>query len=470
MATYTDAVLVYDNGNLRKVAVGDSITLTGGGTFTASNFAGNGSLLTSLDAGNLATGTVNDARLSANVPLLNAAVNAFTGDVSVGGNLIVTGDIISRGAYNVMVGDSFLDLNAGNTVTGSAKAGGFTVNVQAVGTPATGTAFVAGVAATSNPYVTVSADPTSDFAAGEIIQISGTAEGKNDGLFVVSATSASPNRITVKGVGTVAPATDVPFVQTQFVAQTGQSATITRVNLAALCFSDGVITKAGGATISAGTLSWNYQANAAESAFHDTWYPVPTSTGGVVTLQDAYDSSTSPATILLANGKNFVIQKPSSGTAALSLGANLASDITIDGATFTLSASRIDLNTGNVKIAKAGVIERTTTGTAAGDVVYFDASGVAQKTDCDSGTTAARRVDGIVAESGYVCTIPGTRVVVTCTGTAPSVGDIVWASATAGAATGTVPTSGKITELGRVLDTTGGNITIVFAPRYIADI
>jgi hypothetical protein len=62
------------------------------GTVTATTFSGSGSSLTSLNANNLSSGTVADARLSANVAKLNAAQtftanNTFAGDVTVGNDL-----------------------------------------------------------------------------------------------------------------------------------------------------------------------------------------------------------------------------------------------------------------------------------------------------------------------------------------------------------------------------------------------
>lgn len=57
--------------------------LTVTGDLTATSFSGSGSSLTSLNASNLASGTVADARLTANVPLLDVA-NTFTGDLTIG--------------------------------------------------------------------------------------------------------------------------------------------------------------------------------------------------------------------------------------------------------------------------------------------------------------------------------------------------------------------------------------------------
>jgi hypothetical protein len=50
-----------------------------------------GANLTTLNASNVSSGTLGDARLSANVPLLNAATNTFTGNAAFGGTLGVTG-------------------------------------------------------------------------------------------------------------------------------------------------------------------------------------------------------------------------------------------------------------------------------------------------------------------------------------------------------------------------------------------
>jgi hypothetical protein len=56
------------------------------GTVTATAFTGNGSGLTSLDAGGISSGSVADARLSANVALLNGSPS-FSSQVSVGSGL-----------------------------------------------------------------------------------------------------------------------------------------------------------------------------------------------------------------------------------------------------------------------------------------------------------------------------------------------------------------------------------------------
>jgi len=59
------------------------------GTIIAGQFSGNGSALTSLNGGNIASGTLADARLSSNVALKNTA-NTFTANQAVTGNLTAT--------------------------------------------------------------------------------------------------------------------------------------------------------------------------------------------------------------------------------------------------------------------------------------------------------------------------------------------------------------------------------------------
>lgn len=62
------------------------------GTVTATTFSGSGSSLTSLNANNLSSGTVADARLSANVAKLNAA-QTFTGSNTFAGNVTMNEDV-----------------------------------------------------------------------------------------------------------------------------------------------------------------------------------------------------------------------------------------------------------------------------------------------------------------------------------------------------------------------------------------
>jgi hypothetical protein len=383
MSTYTDKLIVLDSGQLKKISSADTVEITG--TLTATTITGGGAGITGLSATNIATGTLDDARLSANVALENVA-NSFSatqtmtglqvnGDAGITGNLTVSGDIISQGQVNVLISDSFLDLASGNIGT-SALAGGFTVNVKkATGfTAETVTTFVAG--STSGPTFTVSGGSTV-FAAGDIVQISGAAVAANNGLYVVD--SVATDVVTIKGTGGNSPSVNVPFVQTQFTAASSQSATAVKVDLAAFAVSGGGLTKSGGSAIAAGTFCYNYQAAATQTLFTDSWTAI--TTVSTPSLQAVYDVS---GAVTLTNGSDLAISKPTSGTAAVILGANKASKFEVDGAGLTLST----LTSGAVAISSAGAA------TIDGTSFSIDATGTSNVTATGGNLTLSTASSG----------------------------------------------------------------------------
>jgi len=148
------------------------------------------------------------------------------GNLTVAGNLIVDGKTTSINTDKVNISDNHLYMNAGYT-TLSAQTGGLVVNYlpTASSTTVSSGAFVAGVASTSNP--TVATVGAATFGAGSLVQISGTSNNQNDGLFEV-LTHAS-NVLTIRGVGTTATVED--FTDNQFVANASDNAAITQVNV-----------------------------------------------------------------------------------------------------------------------------------------------------------------------------------------------------------------------------------------------
>lgn len=151
------------------------------------------------------------------------------GDVKIDGNLIVDGESISVNVESVNVEDNHLYLNAGYTVA-VAQTGGLAVNNGSTGTTDTVSAgaFVAGVPATSNPTVVTVGAAT--FSASDLIQISGTNNNENDGLFEVLTHAA--NVLTIRGIGTTAKVED--FTDNQFVANASDSAAITKVTVSVI--------------------------------------------------------------------------------------------------------------------------------------------------------------------------------------------------------------------------------------------
>jgi hypothetical protein len=433
-------------------------------------------------------GKVADSALSANVPLLDAASNAFTGSMSIQGSLNVTGPIISNGELNVIVHDAFLDLSAGNIGT-VAKASGFTSNVKkATGfTAETATAFTAGVLSTSAPTMAIA---SSTLAAGDIVEVHSSTNGTNDGLYVVA--SATGSLVTIKGIGGTLPSANVPFVHNQFTTSTGESATVIKVDLAAFAVSSGSLTGSAGA-IAVGTFCYNYQAAATESSFASSW----TSLSAVTTpdLATVYAAGAN-ADIVLSTGRNFSIAQPTSGTAAISLESNAASkfeavgaqlDIKTSGsaADVVLSASKsvkvsdapllLSMGDGSsVATAGAGFVQSVAAGVSEGDLLYIDTDGVAKKVANTTGrkaqVVALEANGGGAAADKRVGSVVGSKLYITVSGTAPSVGDTLFLSATAGQATKTAPTTGMLQSFGEVIGSAiGSHYPVLWEPRVIAD-
>ena len=362
-----------------------------------------------------------DAQATADAALPKAG-GTLTGpligtDATFSGDLVVEGSIVSKSQENVLISDSFLDLNAGNTITASATAGGLTVNVKASGAAESVSAFVAGVVATSAPSFTTTA--ASGFAAGDIIQISGAAEAKNNGLFVVAGVSGST--VEIKGIGGTAVSVNTPFVQNDFVTASAQSATATKADIAVLAVSNGSLTKSGAVAIAAGVWCFNYQTSASDSEFAATWSEITASS--VPTLAQVL---TAGSMIGADNEIGFVIN-----------------------------------------VAGAAV---------KGDLLYVGSDGEAKLI---STAIAGGELEAVALEAGgsskEVASVVGQKIWVGVTGAAPAVGDLLYVSATAGKGVVAAPTSGRLIKVGKCVGAVGsgansGLYPVLFQPQYLADL
>ena len=176
---------------------------------------------------------------------LNVVGTSTLADVSVSGtatmaNLVVTGTTTSINTTNVNVRDNYLYLNSGyTTVVG--KAGGFAVNFLP-----TATADVSALTAFVAPTTLTTSDAVA-FAANDIIQISGSANGLNDGIFVVA--SYVVISAGVQGVINIkTTATNLPF-STAFLSDATTGVSVRKINAGILRVgSAGALQYGSGAT------------------------------------------------------------------------------------------------------------------------------------------------------------------------------------------------------------------------------
>ena len=258
-----------------------------------------------------------------------------TADASIGGDLTVTGDIISRGTENLVVQDPMIDLGLGNDST-TASAGGYSLsmNRNAGFAIETVTDCLAGNSPTG-PQITVSA--SSNFSAGDVLCLTGSSEGSNDGLYTVLL--ASGTTITLEGTGGTAVSGSLPFSQNNLTTTTGESAKAYKVDLyvQAVAPFTADFNDAGGSPYAKGTLVEQFASNARKVDFNASGSYTPVGESAVVTLQEAYNSggvittaSAGNIDFNLASG-NLVIDQGN-----MTLGATTPTNFTMDGGDATL--------------------------------------------------------------------------------------------------------------------------------------
>lgn len=317
MTTYTDALLVYNNGKLQKISSSDNV--------------------------------------------------AVSGNVNVGGNLTVQGQVVSAAATTVLAADNFIDLSSGYSSNTAERPAGFTFNVKASGTAKTGATFTAGVVATSAPKITCTGAP--GFSNGDIIQVGDATNPLNNGLFIVN--SVSGNDIILYGVGGTAVPSYALFCQNQLATDaTTNAAVVTKVDLAVLAICDGsALYMDAPGDISVGKLVRCYHAAAVESNFAGGWIEV----GAAVapsSLQNAYDVGN---TIAMTAGKGSLTVSTSSGNAGVLL------DATGVRSNFTVTNERLDLKSVGARAGGTQVLVQATNSAGASQaIVEADSSALMQ--------------------------------------------------------------------------------------------
>jgi fibronectin-binding autotransporter adhesin len=302
---------------------------------------------------------------------------SVTGSASVGGDLTVTGDIISRGTVNLVVSDSFIDLNFGNTTT-TTESGGLTISMNRTATfttAGTTSAFVVGNAGVSNPTFTSTGG--SLLAAADIIMIEGASTASNDGLYEVSAVdqAASPQVVTIKGIGTSATNASLPFVQNQFAADAASAGSVMKIDLAVWAAADGTTAfkQASGAAYAKGTFVTAYATAAVLSDFNGNGdYKTAAST-----LQSAYDggnsvltAGTAPITFnLAADAAGLSVQGSLAGDGIVSIGGTTTVDSFVVG-----TAAAVAITAGSTATLTAALGSAASLADGAGSLVMTSGS------------------------------------------------------------------------------------------------
>jgi len=333
------------------------------------------------------------------------------GDARVTGNLVVEGTTTSVESETVRIADNHLYLNDGYT-TASAQTGGLVVNYLPSGTVLsvdTG-GFTAGVAATSNPTVEYSGFGL--FTPGQFIQISGSANPDNDGLYELL--SASPSTITIRGIGVTGTVED--FTKNQFVTDTTVQGTITPVSVS---------------VIRAGT------GGAWESAAGNA---TPLSFGNLIT-------TTTPTTSWLLGGNtvgseqrigtndafDFVVE--TSGTERVRVNATTG-DLTLQGDTINMPSNVAIGQSTSIGSGEGIVIGDGATGTSGRPLAIGRAAVVSGALNSES--IAIGSGASIAGTSGGNNIAIGRGATVTGSGNSTVIGDSATSSALAGTAIGPV--------------------------------
>ena len=414
---------------------------------------------------------------------------SVAGDAAITGDLTVTGDIVSRGAVDLIIQDNFIDLNFANSTT-TAESGGLTIQMNRASsfTAGTVTTFVAGVASTSNPTFTYTdAGSSSPLAAGDVVIIAGATESDNDGIFVVQGVSGAsfPQTVTIKGVGTTATDGATPWAQTQFTADSGDSATAFKTDLFVQLVADGSanFTDPDGNTFAKGTFLTAFKANATESSFTaDGSYSTVESTlqgayigGSSITTESSTDISFELASgnfsVVGGGSVNFGATGTDVGgfavgtstfdvdaTGAITLDGVGASNLTVTGGALTVSGAGLNLagGTGEIDVTTSGLIDVNGSGGLDMDLsgAASDITSTAQALTIQTATSGTLKL----ASAALLDLEAGANLDVDVTGTVDILASSTFSIDGTGASNVTA-TSGNLT----VATATSGNLVLTSA-------
>ncbi|MBX4197195.1 hypothetical protein KW801_01405 [Candidatus Saccharibacteria bacterium] len=422
-------------------------TFSGDNTFSsASNsFTGSGSGLTSLNASNVSSGTLNDGRLSSNVALLNRTAQSFTGDNTFAPTSNGAGTTIKQTSGTATSG-SVLDVQTADGLSHflqitNAAANEGNVTLQSVGATrdltlgsGSGTLKIAAATGTiqhSNTSLTIDVNSGSNStltitnagAGIASLDVEGSINIGGSQVYKVNGTSGVSNTCSSN-----------TFSQNQVV----NGGITTSVSCASAVTS---ISSAGGSIANGASIS----GNALTLGYADTSNP------GLVsnTTQSFNGNKTFTGTVTVQNNGSGAFQVQNTSARTLLVVDETANVVTIgnstDGAQVTLGA------TGNASgtIRKSMIVTGTVT---ANDLVEIDISNAGQVQQAASSSTKVFGVASSAVGSGSAqdVVISGVyQVNANSSGGTIAIGDTLVSSSTAGQATksGTTTASGSVVGL-----------------------
>jgi len=234
---------------------------------------------------------------------------AIVGNSSITGNLSVTGTLISQDEQQVLVKDNFLDLNFGYVGTSYEQTGltfnfkAITGKVRTIDTTSNNVNFTAGTSSNRAKVVadTASGIPADTYAINDLIQISGTTNGDNDGIYVVQKQDVAGTLEIKSSTLSTPDAVNAKFALLNFTTEeevTSTALTIAKVDLMALRSSS-----AGALESATGDADGDFNTYTAVGA-------------GSTTLQNAYDNGQT----IVVNGGDLAINDTSANTNDFQIG------------------------------------------------------------------------------------------------------------------------------------------------------
>jgi hypothetical protein len=234
---------------------------------------------------------------------------AIVGNSSITGNLSVTGTLISQDEQQVLVKDNFLDLNFGYVGTSYEQTGltfnfkAITGKVRTIDTTSNNVNFTAGTSSNRAKVVadTASGIPADTYAINDLIQISGTTNGDNDGIYVVQKQDVAGTLEIKSSTLSTPDAVNAKFALLNFTTEeevTSTALTIAKVDLMALRSSS-----AGALESATGDADGDFNTYTAVGA-------------GSTTLQNAYDNGQT----IVVNSGDLAINDTSANTNDFQIG------------------------------------------------------------------------------------------------------------------------------------------------------